>query len=136
MGRVNVTFTEEELKHIEGISKKRGISSSEYVRELYYEGKKICGANENIDFIVEIIEDRLESILKPHIERLASISVKGSVMSATSTFLNAQALADLVPLERRREVAEVYEKARLKGVAYVKNRVNDEDEIKKDITNG
>jgi len=41
-------------------------------------------------------------------------------MSATSTFLNAQALADFVPVEKRKDLVETYEKARIKVVAYVK----------------
>lgn len=134
MPRVNVTFTEKEYNHIEEVVKKGGATTaSDYVRKMYYEGKKVYNANENIDFIVDIIEDRMRSILAPNIERLASISAKGAIMSATSTFLNAQAIADFIPLERRKDFVEVYEKARLKGIAYVKNRINDDEQIKKDI---
>lgn len=43
-------------------------------------------------------------------------------------FLNAQALADFVPVEKRRDLVDTYEKARLKGVAYVKGRVSDSEE--------
>lgn len=49
-------------------------------------------------------------------------------MSARSTFLNAQALAEFVPVEKRRDLVETYEKARIKGVAYVKGRVTDSEE--------
>ena len=48
-------------------------------------------------------------------------------MSATSTFLNAQALADFVPPNKQKDFLEVYEKARLKGVAYVKGKVSDSE---------
>ena len=59
-------------------------------------------------------------------------------MSATSTFLNAQALADFVPPDKRKDLLEAYEKARIKGVAYVKGRVNDNEKevqeaIKKEV---
>lgn len=128
MARVNVTFTEDEYKHIEKVGKKRGITASEYVREMYYEGKKNYALEESIDSVVEIIDERLRAILKPQIERLASISAKGAIMSSTSTFLNAQALADLVPPNKQKDLLEVYEKARLKGVAYVKGRVTDSEE--------
>lgn len=57
-------------------------------------------------------------------------------MSATSTFLNAQALADFVPVEKRKELVDTYEKARLKGVAYVKGRVSEsEEEVQEAIKN-
>lgn len=127
MPRVNVTFTEDEYKHIEEVVKKRGITASEYVREMYYEGKKSYALEESVDSVVEIIDERLRSILKPQIERLASISAKGAIMSATSTFLNAQALADFVPPNKQKDLLEVYEKARLKGVAYVKGKVSDSE---------
>ena len=59
-------------------------------------------------------------------------------MSATSTFLNAQALADFVPVDKRKDLPEVCEKARLKGGAYVKGRVSDSEKevqeaIKKEV---
>lgn len=127
MPRINVTFTEDEYKHIEEVIKKRGITASEYVREMYYEGKKSYALEESVDSVVEIIDERLRAILKPQIERLASISAKGAIMSATSTFLNAQALADFVPPNKQKDLLEVYEKARLKGVAYVKGKVSDSE---------
>lgn len=49
-------------------------------------------------------------------------------MSATSTSLNAQALADFLPAEKRRDLVETYDKARIKGVAYVKGRVTESEE--------
>lgn len=76
--------------------------------------------------------------MKPHVERLTALSAKGAIMSATSTFLNAKALADFVPPDKRKDLAEAYEKARLKGVDYVKGRVSDsekevQENIKKEI---
>lgn len=133
MPRINVTFTEQEYNHIMEVSKKEGITGSEYVRNLYYEGKKNYTLNENVNEVAEIIEDRLRAILKPQVERLASISVKGAIMSATSTFLNAQALNDFVPPEKRKDFNTSYEKARLKGIAYVKQKAYDIDDINKDI---
>jgi hypothetical protein len=130
--RVNVTFTDDEYKHIEEVIKKRGITASEYVRELYYEGKKSYTLNDNSNEVVEIIEERLRAILNPQIERLASISAKAAIMSATSTFLNAQALADLVPNDKRKPLVETYEKAKKKGIAYVKGRTTEtENDISK-----
>lgn len=129
MGRIYVTFTDSEEQHIKEVCEKRGISKSEYVRELYLEGKKVYNANENIDFIVEIIDERLRSILKPNIERLAAISAKGAIMSASSNFLNAQTLAELLPVDKQYAFEEVYRKSRLKGIEYVKSRTDDNEEI-------
>lgn len=54
-------------------------------------------------------------------------------MSASSTILNTQALAEFVPKGKRMDIVKAYEKARLKGIAYVKNRINDEQEVQREI---
>ena len=126
--RISITFTDEQAEVIEKISKREGRSFADTVRSLCDEAIKLQVSNDNIDLIAEIIDERLRAILKPQVERLASLSAKGAIMSATSTFLNAQALSDFVPKERRKDFVEVYEKAKLKGIAYVKNRVNDTEE--------
>lgn len=124
-----IRFTEDEIYNITKYAEVKGINTfSEAVRRLCDEALKLQVANDNINLITEIIDERLRSILKPNIERLASISAKGAIMSATSTFLNAQALADFVPPNKKKDMLEAYEKARLKGVAYVKGRVSDTEE--------
>lgn len=138
MPQIKVMFTDEEFEFIQRIEERTGKKKAEIVREFYYSGKQMVGANESINLVTEIIDERLRAILKPNIERLASISAKGAIMSATSTFLNAQALADFVPPEKRKDLLETYEKARLKGVAYVKGRVSDDEKdiqevIKKEV---
>lgn len=126
-------FTEEQLEAINRYAEVKGYNFSEAVRQLCQKGLEIEVSSSNIDLVVEIIEERLRAILKPQIERLASISAKGAIMSATSTFLNAQALSDFVPPERRKDLVDVYEKARLKGVAYVKGRTTDVEEVQEVI---
>ena len=132
--RLTITFTDEQAELIEKIATAKGFTFADTVRRLCDEAIKLQMTNENIDMVVEIIDERLRAILKPQVERLASISVKGAIMSATSTFLNAQVINDFVPKEKRKDFNTVYEKARLKGVAYVKQRVNDLDDINKDIS--
>ena len=128
-----IRFTENQIQDINRFAEIKVYTFSEAVRQLTHKGLEIQVSNDNINLVVEIIDERLRAILKPQVERLASISAKGAIMSATSTFLNAQALLDFVPEARRKDIKEVYEKARLKGVAYVKNRTNDDKEIQDDI---
>lgn len=122
-----VRFTGKQIEDINRFAEIKGYNFSEAVRELCDKGLQIQVSNDNIDLVAEIIEERLRSILKPQVERLAAISAKGAIMSATSSYLNAQAIVDFVPKERRREFLEVYEKARLKGIAYVKNSYADKE---------
>ena len=126
--RISITFTDEQAKMIERIARKETKSFADTVRFLCDESLKVTANTDSIDMITEIIDERLRAILKPQVERLASISAKGAIMSATSTFLNAQALADLVPLNKQKDLLEIYEKARLKGVTYVKGKVTDSEE--------
>lgn len=122
-----VRFTGKQIEDINRFAEIKGYNFSEAVRELCDKGLQIQVSNDNIDLVAEIIEERLRSILKPQVERLAAISAKGAIMSATSSYLNAQAIVDFVPKERRREFLEVYEKARLKGISYVKNQYADKE---------
>lgn len=136
--RISITFSDDQAEVIEKISKREGKSFADTVRSLCDEAIKLQVSNDNINLITEIIDERLRSILTPQVERLASLSAKGAIMSATSTFLNAQVLSDFVPANKRKEFAETYEKARLKGIAYVKGRVTDteaelQESIKKEI---
>lgn len=134
--RISITFTDEQVEMIERIARKENKSFADTVRFLCDESLKLTANADSIDMITEIIDERLRAILKPNIERLASISAKGAIMSAASTFLNAQALSDLVPPNKQKDLLEVYEKARLKGVAYVKGRVTDtEEEVQEAIKN-
>lgn len=126
--RISITFNDDQAEVIEKIARREGKSFADTVRGLCDEAIKIEASADNINLVVEIIDERLRSILKPHVERLASLSAKGAIMSATSTFLNAQALADFVPVEKRRDLVETYERARIKGVAYVKGKVTDNEE--------
>lgn len=127
--RISITFSDKQAEIIEKIARREDKSFADTVRGLCDEAIKVQVSSENIDLVADIIEERLRSILKPQVERLASISAKGAIMSASSCFLNAQALADLVPQHKQKDVVDVYEKARLKGVAYVKGRISDDEDI-------
>ena len=71
------------------------------------------------------------------IDRCRKVNPKGAIMSVTSTSLNTQALADLVPVDKRRDIVDVCEKTKLKGVSYVKKRTYDyEMEVEKIIKRG
>lgn len=64
----------------------------------------------------------MEIVIRPHIERLAKLASKSRHMSATAAFLNVQALMDLVPIERKKDVREMYESARKKAVEYMRTK--------------
>ncbi|HRC81216.1 MAG TPA: hypothetical protein PLF27_07505 [Sedimentibacter sp.] len=119
--------TQEQIKKL---AKKSGISEAEATRRLIKKGLAIEWADENIDFLTKIIRDQLEIVLKPSVERICSLASKTGHMSATAAFLNVQALMDLVPVERRKDVRPMYENARKKAVEYMRTPTNEWDERK------
>lgn len=123
--KVSVKLHQETYDLIEQISKKNNESISETIRRLIDHGLSERVLEQNTDLISNIVRQQVDSTIKPHIERLAALSSKGGHMSATAAFLNVQALMDLVPNERRKNVREMYDNARKKAAAYMSNRVEE-----------
>lgn len=130
--RYSLSLDDETYEKVENIVKKTGKSRAEVSRELIIKGLASEWVEESSDLIADIIRQQMEIVIKPHIERLASLSSKSGMMSATSTFLNVQALMDLVPTEKRKDVRPMYEKARKMSVEYMRNKTdnyNYEDDL-------
>ncbi|NCC78384.1 MAG: hypothetical protein EOM07_02125 [Clostridia bacterium] len=120
-------MTDDDYKKIKNLAHKRGIMVTELLREFIDQGLQEKLAEENLDLVASVVRQQLDAVMKPHIERLASISSKAGHMSATSTFLNAQALVELVPKERQRDIRTMYENARKKAVEYMRVKTSDFD---------
>lgn len=107
------------------IAMNRDESLSSIMREYIDKGlaKDFVASSE--DLIAPIIREVVQSTLKPSVERLARLESKSGHMAATAAFLNVQALMDLVPKENRRNVKEMYDKARKMAVAYMRNKTED-----------
>lgn len=118
--RFSISIDEETYKEIERISNSTEESIAEVTRDLIKKGLKGNWMEDNRNDIASIVRSSMELVIKPHVERLAKISAKGGHMSATATFLNVQALIDLVPKERGKDVIKMYESARVKSVSYMK----------------
>lgn len=114
---------------IVAVSEKNGISMNEAARKLMTKGLGVMWQEENSDMLAHLIRDSLSIILKPYVERLAALESKTLHMAATSTFLLVQTLQDLVPVERRKDVLPLYEKARKMAVEYARTKAEDWDGI-------
>lgn len=115
----------EMVETIENIAKQNGESVSETIRQLIEEGLTVKLSQKNTDLIANIVREQMEVVLKPSVERLAALSSKSGHMSATAAFLNVQALMDLVSDERKKDVRQMYEKARKMAVEYMRIRTDD-----------
>lgn len=120
--RTYVTLTEELDKAVKATALHRGVSESQVIRECVEEQMKVQATVDNIDLITKIVREQLQMLMDGYVERLASISAKGTIMSATSTYLTAETISRFVPLELQMEYQEAYEQARKKGVAYLKSK--------------
>lgn len=126
--RISVTFTDEQMEIIEKIAKREGTSLADTVRNLCDKSLNLEITEDNIDFISDIIDERLNAILKPQIERLASLIAKGGIMSATSSFLNLQALSTFTKASNEK-IVDIYNTAKIKGIAYMRTKTTDSEKM-------
>lgn len=125
--QIHLRVTDDDYKKIKNLAHKRGIMVTELLREFIDQGLQEKLAEENLDLVASVVRQQLDAVMKPHIERLASISSKAGHMSATAAFLNAQALVELVPTERQRDIRVMYDNARKKAVEYMRVKTSDFD---------
>ena len=79
-------------------------------------------AQDGIDAVTEAVRKAMRDVLKPTEDRLAKLSAKTAVTAATAMYLNVQTIADM----GKNDVVELYQEARKKAVAYLKERDDDE----------
>lgn len=123
--KFTLRLDEELYEKLKAESQISGDGMAELAREFIREGLESKGALENIDVITKLMRQQIDITIKPYIERLAALSSKGGHMAATAAFLNVQALMDLVPDEKRKDAKQMYEKARIKAVQYMKVKNQD-----------
>lgn len=123
--RFTITLDEKTYNQIKVLSEKRGEGLTESIRYLLNRSLSLEYSDQSIDLISQIVRKQMDLVIKPHIERLAKISSKTGHMAATSTFLNAQALVDLAPEERRRDIKPMYEKARKQAVEFMRLKTSE-----------
>lgn len=123
--KTSVKLYQRQYEAIERMAKNQGMSISDVMRELIDRALTEKVAEENTDLIAHVVRKQVEVVMKPHIERLAALSSKGGHMAARATFLNVQALMDLVPSENRKDVRSMYDNASKKAATYMKMRVEE-----------
>lgn len=126
--RFSVCVDDKTYEALNNIAKTEDKALAEVIREVIKRGLASEWVDENKDLISVIVREELRAVLKPSVERLAKINSKSGHMSATAAFLNVQALMDLVPKERQKDIRPMYEKARKMAVDYMKNKTEDWNE--------
>ncbi len=123
--KTTLRLDKETYDKLNKIAQSRNESLASVIRETIEKGLALDWVDENTNLIAQIVRQQMEIVIKPHIERLAALSSKTGHMASTATFLNVQAFMDLVPLERKKDVRILYEKARKKAVEYMRTRTED-----------
>ncbi|MBU3173262.1 hypothetical protein [Clostridium estertheticum] len=123
--RYSISVDDDVYEKIMNISQISGESLAEVTRLLIKKGLATNYIEESKDIIASVVKEQLELVLKPNVERLAKIGSKSGHMAATAAFLNVQALMDLVPSEKRKDVTAMYDKARKKAATYMRQKAED-----------
>lgn len=121
-GTISVTLTEDEYNEVKRIAAKENRSMSEVGRMFIVQGLNGTLTKDNMDEIVPVIREQVESVLSPRLERLISLTAKTCIQSGTAAYLSADAIYKFVPVVQREDVNISYEGARKKAVAYMKGK--------------
>jgi len=97
-------------------------SKSEIIRRYIDMGIKNSGYRPDDERLAQLIREAVQEIMKPHVERLASISAKAANIDAASFFLQLYVGKLMLPPSERQQVDEAAEKARQLGIEFLKLR--------------
>jgi hypothetical protein len=102
------------------ITEKR--TKSEIIRRYIEMGIKNDGYRPDDERLGQLIREAVQEIMKPHVERLASISAKAANIDAASFFLQVYVGRLMLPPSERDRMDEAAENARRLGIDYLKLR--------------
>jgi phosphoglycerate-specific signal transduction histidine kinase len=116
--QLTVKVTPTQQKELQKLAVKQHISLAELLRRFIDKGISVDGHADGIDFIRRHIREELSNIINPKIERLVKLAVKSGVVSAAAYFLNAEMLAEFIPLSRQRDLQDALLESKKQGVVY------------------
>lgn len=120
--RLNLRVSKNMYNALEKLSVKQKISISEVIRQLISKGLSIEATQDSIDDIRSHIRAELEGYLKPQIDRIIKCVIKGGIAASAGYFLNAKALAELIPPHLQVEYESALMESKKLGIAYMQVR--------------
>ena len=105
---------------VKKIAYAEGKSKSEVYRELLEKGLVAGGYKTGTEDLTERVRSAVDAVMRPQVERLASISAKAAQISAADFFLLAWLGQQLTPPGRQADYEEIANAARRLGVQYLK----------------
>ena len=122
MREIHLRLDDELEKKLKALAASRGEPMAVVIRNLLNETLSAESAVTSLNVIVSAVRNVIRRELKPLEERLAKINAKTSISSATAMYMLVQVLNDLGV----QNAVEIYEKARVKAVAFLKEPVSKE----------
>lgn len=126
---LSILVTDEEYENVQKLAAKRNISMSQLGRDFINQGMNGQLTESNIEFLAPLLRNIIRDVSAPQVERLAKMISKTCIISATATYLTADAVYKWVPPEQRQEVNKSFDRAFQQGVLYNKNKVNPGDPL-------
>jgi len=120
--RINVQLPEDAYRALVNLASRRDESISAVARKMLIESITNEAANDGIDKVTEAVRKAMRDVLRPTEDRLAKLMAKAAVAAATAMYMNVQTIADL----GKHNAVEIYNEARVKAVAYLKERDDNE----------
>ncbi len=117
---VTVRFDKDDYDTFCRIAIEEKRTKSEVIRRLTRIGLKNSGYRPDDERLRELIRDVVQEVMKPHVERLASISAKAANIDAASFFLLVYVGRLMLPPSERLLVDEAAENARRLGIEFLK----------------
>jgi hypothetical protein len=118
--RTSLCLSKDMYEAINKMAVTKRVSASEYMRSCVEKALAVDGHKDGIDFIRKHIREELSNIINPKIERIIKLLVKSGVVSAAAYFLNAEMLAEFIPLSRQRDLEDALLESKKQGVVYFK----------------
>jgi predicted DNA-binding protein len=120
---IHLRIDDELERKLKALAAGRGEPMAVVIRNLLNDSLSAESAVTSLNVIVSAVRNVIRKELKPLEERLAKINAKTSIASATSMYLLVQVLDDLGV----RNAVDIYEKARIKAIAFLKEPVKERD---------
>lgn len=121
---ISVRLPEDTYDALLALASRRQEAISAVARRLLIDSIASEAAADGKDVITDAVRRSMRDVLRPFEDRLAKLSAKAAVAAATAMFLNTQCIADL----GKNNAVELYQTARKKAVAYLREKDGDEEE--------
>lgn len=136
--KINFLIEKEKYLALQKLSAKQGVSISRLIRDAVTDALDTKHTEEHLEQEEARIEEAVSKGMKKDVDRLAGLTVKGSILEARSFFLLAkflELLAQATELCTAEEYQEILEKTQVLGARYMGVREENSDNFIKSAIN-